>query len=255
MIESDKKQFLESLNSCAVVYRTEVSTALVKIYWDLLKEYATEEVQGAIFAHMKTAKFFPSPAELIEKIPSAKRFSHIGADEAWTIALASFDENATVVWTKPIQEARAIASEIYATGDTIGARMAFKEAYKRIVDQTPKAEWTVCAGWDARQRLAAVKAAQQLGRLPGDYRINQNLLPVPEAETTAFALLEKLSDHIDRSEEDVKTAKEKISRIKSMLSGDLFSQGIEEREKQRQAFELHRQNELARIAAKSGELH
>ena len=56
-----------------------------------------------------------------------------GADEAWAIALEALDEACSVVWCGEIQQAFAIARPVLVAGDKIGARMAFRNAYDRLV--------------------------------------------------------------------------------------------------------------------------
>ncbi|MFS2027088.1 hypothetical protein [Massilia sp. CT11-137] len=92
-------------------------------------------------------------------------------NEAWAVAITSQDEHETVVWTSEMAEAFNLARPLLATGDEIGARMAFKDAYKRLVDDAraanKPAQWSVSAGWDASRRAIAVKKAIVAGLLAG----------------------------------------------------------------------------------------
>lgn len=92
-----------------------------------------------------------------------------GADEAWGIALDSLDERHTVITTPEIIEALAKARPVLDVGDEVGARMAFKEAYARIVAQA-RAEgravaWQASLGWDVDLRVAALREGVRAGRL------------------------------------------------------------------------------------------
>lgn len=92
-------------------------------------------------------------------------------NEAWAIAITSQDERETVVWTNEMAEAFSLARPLLDSGDEIGARMAFKDAYKRLVDDArtgnKPAQWSVSAGWDASRRQIAVEKAVVAGLLAG----------------------------------------------------------------------------------------
>jgi hypothetical protein len=92
------------------------------------------------------------------------------ANEAWAIALTSFDEADTVLTTPEIQQAAAAAAPIFAAGDQVGARMAFLAAYERVVgtarSQAQPVAWQLSLGRDPVRRVLAIEAAQRLGRLP-----------------------------------------------------------------------------------------
>lgn len=91
-------------------------------------------------------------------------------DEAWAIALASSDEFDTVVLTDEIQVALGAARPVLKLGDKVGARMAFHNAYERLVTQarseTKPVNWHLSIGFDAERRVAAVSAAVQMQRIP-----------------------------------------------------------------------------------------
>jgi hypothetical protein len=92
-------------------------------------------------------------------------------NEAWAVAITSQDESETVVWTQEMAEAFNLARPLLADGDAIGARMAFKDAYKRLVDDAratnKPTQWSVSAGWDATRRQVAVQKAVVAGLLAG----------------------------------------------------------------------------------------
>lgn len=90
-------------------------------------------------------------------------------DEAWAVALQSSDEAETVVWNGEIQKAMAAARPILEAGDKIGARMAFRDAYERIVRNNREAGilpvWEASLGWDKERRAVAIESARSLGLL------------------------------------------------------------------------------------------
>lgn len=208
MIDTDRPKFLEILNVCAVASRTELTKELIGVYWNALVDFEIADIERASAKHLRTSKFFPAIAEIVNAIPS-NRLRHVGADEAWSIAKASFDESTTVIMTKEIAEARAIASELYDT-DKTGARMAFKSAYDRILAATDTApSWYVSEGYDKSRRIDAVKLAVQQGRLPHS-TISKYRIEAPRA--TVAGLIE------DANNRTGKINPAAIAKIKHLLS-------------------------------------
>lgn len=122
-----------------------------------------------------------TPKAIIDRIDEV--MGRPGSNEAWATALMALDERNTVVWTEEMSQAWAVAQPLAAGGDLIGARMAFKDAYERLVRvareerRTPVV--TVSIGWDAEGRTAPVEQAVKLGYMaPGDAT---GYLPAPDA--------------------------------------------------------------------------
>ncbi len=168
----------------------EVSTA---IFFRALQPYTFEQVRQAFDAHVRDpdrGRFVPTPADILAQLHGrAANDGRPGAEEAWSIAIRGMDEAATVVWTDEICAAWAIARPVMQLGDEVGARMAFKEAYTRIVSDArgrglPMA-WVTSLGHDPEQRASAVREAVVAGRLP--QREADALLPAPRE---ALPLLE-----------------------------------------------------------------
>ncbi|MDI1277294.1 hypothetical protein [Methylobacter sp.] len=221
------------------------SQRAMTIIFDALEDYSLEAIFQAIKIHAKKGKFAPVPSDIVEIITERTGAKHIGCEEAWAIAEKSFDEYETVVWTQPIAEARAIASSLYCDGDKVAARMAFKDAYNRIIKTAPEPCWTVTAGFDMARRADAVKQAVQLGRLPPLKPDNHYLVEPPTM--TVAALIE--SAH-------VKTGKVSPLAQLKLIKSSLLTDGedaIARREKERLAFDLHKQKTLDRVNHKLNE--
>ena len=152
------------------------------------KNYTWEQVVAGIQAHTEDAaegKFAPKPAHVIAQIEKyTPAIGHVTSDEAWAIALESYDESATVCVTPEILQARSAAQPIMDEGDKIGARMAFRSAYERIMANPAVAhsrpQWNLSLGWDEAGRAPALERAKQLGRL-GNLG-NHGVLPPPDEE-------------------------------------------------------------------------
>lgn len=242
MNSNEKGRFLEAITGCAAVYRIELKAPQLAIYWEILKDFELQDVIEAITKHLKSSKFFPAPAELLEYIPAAFSSKHIGADEAWAIVVESFDEESTVVTTQQIAEARGIALHIYQSGDEVGARVAFRDAYNRIVKTAPEPSWFVSEGFDKARKADAVAMAVQLGRLPAG---SDKAYRLEAPKVTVVGLIEDASKR-DNTIDPMAA----IGRIRSILDSKQDDDGVARRQKEREAFEEHRQNELNRLEEK-----
>ncbi|SEN31586.1 hypothetical protein SAMN05428959_1011143 [Duganella sp. CF517] len=144
------------------------------MFFAALAPYSLATVRAALGAHCVDkvrGRFTPKPADIIEQIEaSVLNDGRPGAEEAWAIALRSQDEADTVVWTAECAEAYSLAKPVMALGDEVGARMAFKEAYVRLVAAARAARrqttWTASIGWDGGRRDQALVRAVVAGLLP-----------------------------------------------------------------------------------------
>lgn len=176
MVEADFTDFRELLDAvCSLLSRgayvpNATNTAL---FFRALQEHPIDAVRSAFEAHVKDpqrGRFVPTPADVIAQLQGlAAADGRPGSDEAWAGSLAAADEAATVVWTDEMAQAWAVARPVHASGDKIGARMAFREAYDRLVDEARKARrpvhWQASLGHDPRQHHDAVRKAVQAGLL------------------------------------------------------------------------------------------
>lgn len=168
MNDHDKRDFMDELNLAFQAARQPLpSPQVLRLFWDRLAPYPLPMVLAAIGRHIDTSEFAPTPASILKHLPKMSG-GRPEADEAWAIAIRSADERETVVWTQEIAEAWAIAAPVF-DGDEIGARMAFKAAYARIVDRNRGAnlapQWAVSQGFDAQRRIEVVEQAVRAGRL------------------------------------------------------------------------------------------
>ncbi|MGZ8184411.1 MAG: hypothetical protein ACXWT1_20905 [Methylobacter sp.] len=231
-----------------------LSQRAMTVVFDALEDYTLDMVFQAIKIHAKNSKFAPTPNDIVEIITCRTGQKHIGADEAWSLVLDSFDENSTVVVTREILEARGLVMDIYQTGDVTGARMAFRDAYNRIVSTASNPSWYVSLGPGAERlsgnakQFAAVQKAILLGRLPAG-AADKYCIQAPA--TTVAGLIESATEKASKSsdQEFKEKAKKGFQGIKAILSIP-DDDGIARREKERLDFERHRQQTLDRVAQK-----
>ena len=182
----DQKRKIQALFDCADVYGFELTEPVVRTYMRLLDNVAPAIFENAIDWHMvdpKRGAFFPRPADIVAKCIS-KIPGHPAADEAWAIANRSYDENDSVVWTQFIEHARNVAMTIYFDGDVVGARMAFKACYQRLLDTQGHIGpmWRLSLGHDPESRVEAITQAREIGAISADAAAK--LLPSSPSDKT-----------------------------------------------------------------------
>jgi hypothetical protein len=222
MESNDNRTFAKLLIGVHEVYgRQAPSAEALEVWWRMLRPYPLEAVSRALGAHTRTEpKFPPTPAQILAFLGNGTGDGRPGADEAWATALTSRDEAVTVVWTEETARAFAACRPVLDSGDEIGARMAFRQTYDRLVSQARTAgepvRWTASLGWDEAQREAVLLRAETAGLLPAPYVAA--LLPPPAAEDAP----------------DV-NAREQIAKIRGLLAS-----AVSPAERQRRAVEEER---------------
>lgn len=203
MIETEHAEFMRLLAATMAAYGKPLPEAAMSRAWLVeLAPYPLRVVAAAMRVYRdENGEFAPVPAGIAMRCKLLD--GRPGAEEAWAISLGSRDESDTVVWTAECAEAFACASPILALGDEVGARMAFREAYLRLVAQA-RAEgrpvnWSASLGWDQGRRVAVLGRAATAGLLPAPAA--QALLPAPADSTPA---------------DDA--ARAQLARIKAMLA-------------------------------------
>lgn len=189
MSEDDFEIFAGMLDDVAELRQLSPLSPRAKVlFFDAVRRYPLQLVEKAIQAHLidpDAGKYrtMIQPAHIVAQIEGAvANDGRPEADEAWAIALRASDESITVVWTAEIASAYEAARPVLDAGDEVGARMAFKAAYGRIVTearavgQAPR--WVASLGHDPEQRADVLHAAVSAGLLPAPHV--QALLPAPE---------------------------------------------------------------------------
>lgn len=125
-----------------------------------LEAYSEAAVLAALQRCRQEVRGVLTVADVIARVEDGRP----GPEEAW--AMLPRDEAITVVWTTEMAEAWGVARE---AGDKIAERMAFKEAYARIVSKARgerrPAHWQASLGHDVEGRESVLLRAVELGRL------------------------------------------------------------------------------------------
>jgi len=172
MNKEDAEMFSNIWHTSLETYGKEPSDMQTMMAFNLLEKYSLAEIKQALAAHMSDSnagRFMPKPADIIGHIESLNPDGFLSSDEAWAIALDMMDEGNTVVVTDQIMYAMPTATQIYNSGDSVGARMAFKQAYDRLlIEARAKGEsprWYPTMGHDPARRKGAIMAGIEQGLL------------------------------------------------------------------------------------------
>lgn len=220
MTEDDKRDFLKALIAIGAIYDQSQEQVRDKspIYWAALNHRSIDDVRSALNAHVRDAdrgRFFPKPADIEAKLPGLNQL-WLSADEAW--AMCPKNENDSSAMTTEMVQALAVANDLIYEGDMIAARMAFKGAYNRLIDEAKaagrKPQWFASLGSDKEGRhIAQVKTVEMQNlALPYDQR---RALPSPEQENTVR--LEYLTKEAERRAASPEEAKKHIEQMKMKL--------------------------------------
>lgn len=169
MRNEDLPQFAALLGDVFAGYgKSLTDTKEIGLWFKQLAPFPGATIRKAFEAYrMERPDFAPVPNGIVARCKLLD--GRPDENEAWAVALTSQDEHETVVWTQEMAAAFSLAQPLLATGDEIGARMAFKDAYKRLVGEARAenrpAAWSVSAGWDAARRQIAVQKAVVAGLL------------------------------------------------------------------------------------------
>lgn len=196
-----KAHFSQLMDDLGLIYDKEVSTSLKRLYWEDLGHLPIDMIELAMTAHRRDpvhGRFFPKPAELLGQLQRAHPDGRLSADEAWALMISSFDERETVCLTDEMLEAAKDSAKVWAEGDKIGARMAFKGAYERITAsrraQGQLPVWQMSLGWDTAKRAQVAQEALRLGRLPLEKV--KDYLPAPAPQGPAALVAGLLSGNV-----------------------------------------------------------
>lgn len=184
--------------------------AEIGLWFKQLTPFAGSTIKQAFEAYrLERPDFAPVPNGIVARCKLLD--GRPDENEAWAVALTSQDEAETVVWTAEMAEALNLARPLIAAGDEIAARMAFKDAYKRLVGEAramnKPVAWSVSAGWDATRRQVAVQKAVVAGLLAGPQphlalpNESGQSAAKPEGLQKLKAVLAELNSPVERAEQ------------------------------------------------------
>lgn len=214
------ENILKAVAVTAELTGTELSAAALELMTDELDIYGESLVLPALTRCRKELKTKLTLSAVIERIETAD--GRPQADEAWTTAMQAQDESATVVWTTETQQAFYIAQPALEINDKTGARMAFKAAYERLVNDaraTKKPiEWQASLGWDVESRRIALEAAVTVGKLPASQASGLLPAPINHNFTNQILQLASINGVADKNVVSKEYARKKLAEIRALLA-------------------------------------
>jgi hypothetical protein len=181
-----KADLLQAIAVTAELCGTNLSEAAAKLMLSDLSDYDEGAALQALSKCRRELKGRLTLAEIVSRIDDGRP----GAEEAW--AVLPFDEATSVVWTKEMSAAFWIAHPLIDSGEKIAARMAFKEAYLRMVAEAREhrepVKWTVSLGHDQAGRQPILAAAVEKGRITVNHA--RTLIPNFDRDDSVTPLLE-----------------------------------------------------------------
>jgi len=182
-----QETLIEDLAAAAEVMGQEVRPAGLLAMSDELMAYPLEVSRAALSRVRRECRRL-TLMDILERIETAD--GRPLADEAWATAILAMKESETFIWTLETQQAFAVARPLVEINDRVAARMAFRDAYARLLQEArahhvPVA-WSPSLGWDVERRREVLESAVMNGRLPASYV--QGLLPGPDRVNAAQAV-------------------------------------------------------------------
>jgi hypothetical protein len=183
-----------------------------------LAEYPEDVIIKALGMLRRESKYRMTLAAIIEQIEKLQPDGRLGAEEAW--AMIPHDEYASAVITEEMAQAWGIAKPLLDEGDKVAARMAFKEAYLRIVTANkidgvaPK--WFASLGHDKEGRAPVLAEAVRIGRLGALHAIS--LVP-PDSVVSLLELAGEKTLALEYKPVSNAQVIENIAKIKAMMAG------------------------------------
>lgn len=146
---------------------TNLSEGAARVLANDLTAYPEAQILGALSRCRKELKGRLTVADVISRLDDGRP----GPEEAW--AMLPRDEASSVVWTAEMSEAWGVALPLLNAGEHVGARMAFLERYRALVqcarDEAKPVRWAPSLGTNELDRERALIDAAERGRLTHEH--------------------------------------------------------------------------------------
>lgn len=175
-------QLLEAVGVTAELCGRTFSKPAASVFAEDLSSYPEAEVLRALSRCRKEVRGVLTTADVISRIDDGRP----GVEEAW--ASIPHDELQSIVWTTEVAEAYGHCAALIASGDKVGARMAFKEVYTKLIGEARElskpVQWVASLGGDLESRKRVLLAAVEEGKLTPElaYEACPQLPPPKRAE-------------------------------------------------------------------------
>lgn len=173
MQPDDFDNFTRVLDAAYSLHSKSLTSDARALFFSAMSDFSLADVRKAFSAHIKDAQrgqYPPKPADLIAQLRGdSANDGRPDAEEAWAISRNANDEDETIVWTQECAAAFEKARALVENRDDVGARMAFKAAYNRLVEQARSQgsapQWFSSNGRDRERREYVIAQAVREGKL------------------------------------------------------------------------------------------
>lgn len=171
MQESEFQDFQRSWLKATAFFDKDMDSEALRVMFGILRRFQLDEVRQALLSHVshpERGRFYPKPADIIAAIaastPESDRWPT--PNEAW--AQCPKSEHDSAMLTAEHVQAYAVCDGL----DAIAGRVAFIEAYTRIVEaakaRLEKPKWFLSQGADPIGREQAITDGVRRGLLTQD---------------------------------------------------------------------------------------
>ena len=168
----------KEISKCLALLKTEFPDFQVDenrrdVWGEGLAGFDDAVLNKAVADFLRTSRFKPHLADLIDRCKAQLDGDWLGADEAWSRIAKS--ESESCMLTNESAEAWNIARPLLESRDTNGARMAFRDAYNRLTDKAKlegrRPVYFPSWGADTDGRIQMLSSAVKCGQIGIDRAI------------------------------------------------------------------------------------
>lgn len=194
-----------------------VTPNAIQLAFSALQRFEMAQIRKALMVHITDPKLGRNPptvADIFRSLQPLDTAGWPGGDEAWGIAVRSFDEADTTELCDEIAEALDAARPIWKIKDEVGARIAFRDSYERSVARA-RAEgksprWWLSVGSDPTLREQRTRDAVERKRLPSD-----ELLKLPAQMSLSEGV--RALEHSPMSQSQKENALRMLEKVRGAL--------------------------------------
>ena len=215
-------ELIKAIAVTAELTGTDMSPAAAQVFAEDLAGYPLPQVLGALTRCRREVKGRLTLSDVISRLDDGRP----GPEEAW--AMIPQDEGRSGVWTDEMQRAFGVCYRLLNEGDTVSARMAFKEAYQREVqvarDKRQPVKWTATLGQDKAGRDEAQHDAMNRnllaqGRPALPYEAPEHA-PALEAPRLQLVGPQSVGDAVANVVASIPRSREHFDALRAKLKGD-----------------------------------
>lgn len=221
MNAAELEALLEAIAVTAELTGTTFSQGAARVFAEDLMRYPSQAVMTALHRCRREVRGRLVLADVILRMEDGRP----GVEEAWS--LVPHSESDSVVWCQEMANAYGVCLPLLETGDTVGARMAFKEAYtaellKARSDGVPAKFW-VSNGTDKAGRVKALQVAAERNRISRSGAAAMIEYEQPSASARALGGPQSIAGVLEHFVENVSPppeARALLAELRRQLAGD-----------------------------------